>query len=137
MNLAPLDLVGLTAALSAGIATVLGALAGLRRARRTISSEVADAVARNANMFGEALATLEGDLSEAKTRLRAIEDELADARRQAQQLREAIDQLTAAVEGALVILEGTRDPSATAAANVLRKTRRATKKAGQRRTTAR
>lgn len=119
-----LDLVALTAALSAGIATVLGAVAGLRRARRTISSEVAEAVSRNASMFSDALSNMEGELAEAKVRLRAIEEELADARRQAQRLREAIDQLTAAVEGALVILEGTRDPSAEAAAKVLKTTRR-------------
>lgn len=124
MMIERLDLVALTAALSAGIATVLGAVAGLRRARRTISSEVAEAVSRNASMFSDALASMEGELAEAKVRLRAIEEELADARRQAQQLREAIDQLTAAVEGALVILEGTRDPSAEAAAKVLKTTRR-------------
>ena len=75
-------------------------------------------------MFSDALASMEGELAEAKVRLRAIEEELADARRQAQRLREAIDQLTAAVEGALVILEGTRDPSAEAAAKVLKTTRR-------------
>jgi chromosome segregation ATPase len=119
-----LDLVALTAAISAGIATVLGAVAGLRRARRTISSEVAEAVSRNASMFSDALASMEGELAETKVRLRAIEEELADARRQAARLREAIDQLTAAVEGALVILEGTRDPSAEAAAKVLKTTRR-------------
>ena len=124
MMIERLDLVGLTAALSAGIATVLGAVAGLRRARRTISSEVAEAVSRNASMFSDALASMEGELAETKVRLRAIEEELADARRQAQRLREAIDQLTAAVEGALVILEGTRDPSAEAAAKVLKTTRR-------------
>ena len=124
MMIERLDLVALTAALSAGIATVLGAIAGLRRARRTISSEVAEAVSRNASMFSDALASMEGELAEAKVRLRAIEEELADARRQAQRLREAIDQLTAAVEGALVILEGTRDPSAEAAAKVLKTTRR-------------
>ena len=124
MMIERLDLVALTAALSAGIATVLGAIAGLRRARRTISSEVAEAVSRNASMFSDALASMEGELAEAKVRLRAIEEELADARRQAQRLREAIDQLTAAVEGALVILEGTRDPSAESAAKVLKTTRR-------------
>jgi hypothetical protein len=124
MMIERLDLVALTAALSAGIATVLGAVAGLRRARRTISSEVADAVSRNASMFSDALASMEGELAETKVRLRAIEEELADARRQAARLREAIDQLTAAVEGALVILEGTRDPSAEAAAKVLKTTRR-------------
>jgi predicted nucleic acid-binding Zn-ribbon protein len=124
MELAPLDLVGLTAAVSAGIATILGAVAGLRRARRTISSEVADAVSRNAAIFTDALASMEGELAETKGRLRAIEEELADARRQALRLREAIDQLTAAVEAALVILEPSRDPSAEAAASVLRTTRR-------------
>ena len=124
MMIERLDLVALTAALSAGIATVLGAVAGLRRARRTISSEVAEAVSRNASMFSDALASMEGELAETKVRLRAIEEELADARRQAARLREAIDQLTAAVEGALVILEGTRDPSAEAAAKVLKTTRR-------------
>ena len=124
MMIERLDLVALTAAISAGIATVLGAVAGLRRARRTISSEVAEAVSRNASMFSDALASMEGELAETKVRLRAIEEELADARRQAARLREAIDQLTAAVEGALVILEGTRDPSAEAAAKVLKTTRR-------------
>ena len=59
------DVAAVITALSAGIAGVIGALAGLRRARRTIGSEVAEAVARNAGMFSEALAGMEGELAEA------------------------------------------------------------------------
>ena len=128
-----MDLAAVITALSAGIAGVLGAIAGLRRAKRSVGSEVAEAVARNAGMFSEALAGMEGDLAEAKARLRAIEDELADARREGLALRDAIAELTGRIDAALMLLGTTTDPAASAAAGVLRAPRRkvgsATKKA--------
>lgn len=128
-----IDLAAVITALSAGIAGVLGAIAGLRRARRTVGSEVAEAVARNAGMFSEALAGMEGELAEAKGRLRAIEEELADARREGLALRDAIAELTGRIDAALMLLGTTTDPAANAAAGVLRASRKktapATKKA--------
>jgi hypothetical protein len=119
-----MDLAAVITALSAGIAGVLGAIAGLRRAKRTVGSEVAEAVARNAGMFSEALAGMEGDLAEAKGRLRAIEEELADARREGLALRDAISELTGRIDAALMLLGTTTDPAASAAAGVLRAPRR-------------
>ena len=57
------DAAAVITALSAGIAGVLGAIAGLRRAKRSVGSEVAEAVSRNAGMFSEALAGMEGELA--------------------------------------------------------------------------
>jgi chromosome segregation ATPase len=119
-----IDLAAVITALSAGIAAVVGAIAGLRRARRSVGSEVADAVARNAGMFSEALASMEGELAEAKGRLRAIEEELADARRDGLALRDAIAELTGRIDAALMLLGTTSDPAASAAAGVLRAPRK-------------
>ena len=125
------DLAAVITALSAGIAGVLGAIAGLRRAKRSVGSEVAEAVARNAGMFSEALAGMEGELAEAKGRLRAIEEELADARRDGLALRDAISELTGRIDAALMLLGTTSDPAANAAAGVLRAPRKKVATAGK------
>ena len=128
------DLAAVITALSAGIAGVLGAIAGLRRAKRSVGSEVAEAVSRNAGMFSEALAGMEGELAEAKGRLRAIEEELADARRDGLALRDAISELTGRIDAALMLLGTTSDPAASAAAGVLRAPRKKVATAGKKST---
>jgi predicted nucleic acid-binding Zn-ribbon protein len=121
-----MDWLSLLAALGggAGVAGLLTALVTARGAARRAIAEANEVAARTMGdlgaTWGETLTSLQADTAQLRADMRALEEELADSRREALALRDAVQELTGRIDAALMILSGTTDPAATAAARLLK-----------------
>lgn len=116
------DLGSLLAALGggAGIAAIITAIFSWRSAGRRTEASVASAMEGLQRAWSGTLEGIQADTAQLRTEVRALEVELADSRREALELRDAVRELTGRIDAALVLLSATTDPSASAAANVLK-----------------
>jgi uncharacterized protein YlxW (UPF0749 family) len=121
---------------AAGIAGLFTALISARGTARRATAEANEVAARTMGdlgaTWGETLTSLQADTAQLRADMRALEEELADSRREALALRDAVQELTGRIDAALMILSGTTDPAATAAARLLKTERPRTKRVRRR-----
>jgi septal ring factor EnvC (AmiA/AmiB activator) len=117
----------------AGIAALLTTIFTLRgvgkRASADATRTAAETIAALHGTISGTIERLEEDTSELREQVSRLETELADSRREILEMTDSISELSARIDAALDVLEGTRDPQGEAARNILTKPRQQRKKA--------
>ena len=119
----------------AGIAALLTAIVTLRGAGKRASADAtrtaAETIAALHQTISGTIARLEEDTSELRDQVGRLEVELSDARKSVLEMTDMLAELSARIDAALEVLEGTRDPAGEAARNILEKPRKRRKPSGR------
>ena len=126
-----LGVLGGLGGLAALVTALLTGRAVARKAHGDALKSSAEAVAVLSSSMTDALARLEAETGELRNHVDRLETELADSRRSVLEMTDALSELTGRIDAALDLLDTTRDPAAEAAANVLKKPRKARKPAAK------
>lgn len=116
----------------AGIAALITALVTLRGAGKRASADAtrtaAETIAALHSTISGTISRLEEETGELRSQVTRLELELSDARKSVLEMTDMIAELSARIDAALDVLEGTRDPAGEAARNILEKPSRSRRK---------